>query len=123
MTAAKEKNHLWFAARVIPLLFLLAAIAASEQARSTAENRVWQKSSRNTKSLLSQPLQLLELHQVKATAGWYDASDYTLTEKESSDALRYTCGLPRVGRLGISIRIKSIESRNRGNSVRQSTDC
>jgi hypothetical protein len=85
MAAAKEKNCFQFAARFTALLLLLAAIAAPAQAACATENRVWGKSAVQKELLLSQPLQLLELHQVKAPSEWYDASDYTLTKKESSD--------------------------------------
>ncbi len=77
MPAAKEKIGFQLVARVMALLLLLAALTAPAQARSAAENRVWQKSTSNTESLHSQPLQLLEPHQVKAPVGWYDASDDT----------------------------------------------
>jgi hypothetical protein len=86
--AAKEKTCFGVAARFMALLLLLAATAAPARASDATENRVWKKSAQNTESLHSQLLQLLELHQVKATSKRYDASDYTLTKKESSDALR-----------------------------------
>jgi hypothetical protein len=81
MPAAKEKISFQLVARFMALLLLLAATAASAQARSAAENRVWKKSAPITESLLSQPLQLLELHQVKAPLGWYDASGDTFADQ------------------------------------------
>jgi hypothetical protein len=81
MPAAKEKTF-GVVARVTALLLLLAALTASAQASSAPENPVWQKSAPNTESLLSQPLQLLEPHQVKARLRWYDASNYAFTRKE-----------------------------------------
>ena len=83
MPAAKEKISFQLVARFMALLLFLAAIAASAQARSAAENRVWKKSSPITESLLSQPLQLLELHQVKAPVRWYDASGYTFAAENA----------------------------------------
>jgi hypothetical protein len=83
MAAAKEKTCL-IVTRVVALLFLLAATVASAHASSATENRASKKSALPTESLHSQPLQLLELHQVKALVRWYDASGYTFTKKESS---------------------------------------
>jgi len=83
MAAAKEKigsrlaAHV-IAAHVLALLLLLAALAAPAQAHSTLKNRAWQKSTQDTKSLLSQPPQLLAPHQVKAPPQWYDAPGATI---------------------------------------------
>jgi hypothetical protein len=83
MPAAEEKIRFQLVARVMALLLLLAATAASAQAPSSPRNCAWEKSALPKESLPSQSLQLLELHQVKAPVRWYDASGYT--KKESSE--------------------------------------
>ena len=93
MTAAKEKNSLQFMARIVALLLLLAAIAAPAQARSAAENRAGEKSATNAALLLFQPLQLLEIHQVKTLLQRYDASGNTFTKKECNGGDYYPCNL------------------------------
>jgi hypothetical protein len=82
MAAAKEKTCL-IITRAVALLFLLAATAASAHASSATENRASKKSALPTESIHSQPLQLLELHQVKAPVRWYDASGYTFAAEDS----------------------------------------
>ena len=98
MAAAKEKTS-WLVARLLALLLLLAALAAPAQARSAAENRVWQKSAPDTESLNSQPLQLLNLHQVKAPVGWYDASGDTFAAESEAEGGVYLLRDPETGQV------------------------
>jgi hypothetical protein len=88
VVAAKEQPGSRLTARVpaLPLLLLLAAIAAPAQARSEPENYAGEKPAQTTESLLSPKPQLLELQQENAAARWYDTSGDSFTEKERSDA-------------------------------------
>jgi len=99
MAAAKEKTGFRLAAyvvaaHVLALLLLLAALAAPAQAHTTPKNRAWQKSTPATKSLLSQPPQLLAPHQVKAPPRQYDASGDTIGSKNPSTTTAATRAIP-----------------------------
>jgi len=72
--AAKEKTSSRWAAWLAPILFLLAAVVAAPSAPASMtralETRAWEKTSFPLESCRSESLQLLDLHQQKATVGY-----------------------------------------------------
>jgi hypothetical protein len=65
----------------LPLLLLLAALAATAQARSTPENRAGEKSARNAEPLLSPMQEMPEKHWGKALLSQYDTSGDSFAPK------------------------------------------
>jgi hypothetical protein len=81
---AKEKRFPSLLARFTALLLLFVAIATPAQAFGTAENRAGEKSFPRSESPFAQPLQLLELHQVKTSVRWFDVSGYVLAAENAA---------------------------------------
>lgn len=66
------------------LLLLLAAVVAPALARSTAENRIEEKSARNAEWLRFPTQEMPEIHWGKALTTQYDTSGDSFTEEEWS---------------------------------------